>query len=102
MILQRAPVVFLSCLMLSVSCALIHATQTDQSAAETATPPVATQTPEELQQLVTPVALYPDALVSQMLAGATYPTEIVEADRWMQAHPNLKGKDLGDAVDQQP
>src|SRR5713226_6221630 len=47
--------------------------------------------PQELQQLVAPIALYPDALVAQVLAASTYPTEIVEADRWMQSHSNLKG-----------
>ena len=75
--------------------------QTDQSAGQSA-PQVVKQTIEELQQLVAPIALYPDALVSQVLAGATYPTEIVEADRWVQGHPDLKGKDLANAVDQQP
>jgi Protein of unknown function (DUF3300) len=79
----------------------INAAQTDQSAGQSATE-VVNQTPEELEQLVAPIALYPDALVSQILAGATYPTEIVEADRWVQDHPDLKGKDLADAVDQQP
>jgi hypothetical protein len=46
--------------------------------------------------------LYPDALVAQVLAAATYPTEIVEADRWMQDHSTLKGDALAKAVDQQP
>jgi len=81
--------------------AAINAAQTAQSAGQSA-PQVVKQTPEELQQLVAPIALYPDALVSQIFAGATYPTEIVEADRWVQGHPNLKGKDLANAVDQQP
>jgi hypothetical protein len=80
---------------------IICAAQTDQSAGQAA-PQVVTQTPEELQQLVAPIALYPDALVSQILAGSTYPSEIVEADRWVQDNPNLKGKDLANAVDQQP
>src|SRR5258707_9388652 len=50
--------------------------------------------PQELQQLVAPIALYPDALVAQILAASTYPTEIVEADRWMQSHSKLKGHEL--------
>ncbi|HWM67820.1 MAG TPA: DUF3300 domain-containing protein [Steroidobacteraceae bacterium] len=37
--------------------------------------------PSELNQLVAPIALYPDALVAQILAAATYPTQVVEADR---------------------
>ena len=62
----------------------------------------ALQTPEQLQQLVAPIALYPDALVAQILAAATYPDQVVEADRWLQQHPDLKGKQLGDEVDKQP
>src|SRR5271166_3355897 len=60
------------------------------------------QTPEQLQQLVAPVALYPDSLVAQILGASTFPEQVVEADRWVQAHPNLKGDDLAQAVDQQP
>src|SRR5437016_5819632 len=62
---------------------------------------VAGQTPEQLQQLVAPIALYPDALVAQILAASAYPTEIVEADRWVQQHSDLKGQQLAQAVDQQ-
>ena len=65
-------------------------------------PPPAPQSLQELQQLVAPIALYPDALVAQILAASTYPTEIVEADRWMQSHPNLKGEELANEVDKQP
>jgi len=100
-ILQKALALFLSCLVLWIPDVPVYAVSADQSAAQTSPPQVEKQTPEEVQQLVAPIALYPDALVSQILAGATYPTEIVEADRWMQAHPDLKGKDLASAVDQQ-
>jgi uncharacterized membrane protein YgcG len=65
-------------------------------------PPYAQQTPEQLQQLVAPIALYPDSLVAQILAAATFPDQVVEADRWLQANPNLKGDALAKAVDQQP
>src|ERR1700756_4073931 len=57
------------------------------------------QSPQELQQLVAPIALYPDALVAQILAASTYPTQIVEAERWMQSHSNLKGEELAKEVD---
>jgi hypothetical protein len=60
------------------------------------------QSPQELNQLVAPIALYPDELVAQVLAAATYPTEVVEAERWMQAHPELKGDALAKAADTQP
>ena len=65
-------------------------------------PPHAQQTPEQLQQLIAPIALYPDSLVSQILAASTFPEQVVEADRWVQSHPDLKGDALGQAVDQQP
>ena len=62
----------------------------------------AQQTPEQLQQLVAPIALYPDSLVAQILGASTFPDEVVEADRWVQSHPDLQGDALGQAVDQQP
>ena len=79
--------------------------QQDASAAPPATaqaPAYAQQTPEQLQRLVAPIALYPDSLVAQILAASTFPDEVVEADRWVQANPNLKGEELGKDVDQQP
>jgi Protein of unknown function (DUF3300) len=65
-------------------------------------PPYTQQAPEQLQQLVAPIALYPDSLVAQVLAASTFPEQVVEADRWVQANPDLKGSALGQAVDQQP
>jgi hypothetical protein len=62
----------------------------------------AQQSPEQLQQLGAPIALYPDALVAQIWAASTYPDQIVEADRWLQQHSDLSGKPLGDEVDKQP
>jgi hypothetical protein len=76
--------------------------QDAQVPAETAqAPPYTQQTPEQLQQLVAPIALYPDSLVAQVLAASTFPEQVVEADRWAQANPDLKGDALGQAVDQQ-
>ena len=95
-------------LSLVLSCCLALATApagfADQGDQPTSQPPVqpAQQTPEQLQQLAAPIALYPDALVAQILAAATYPDQIVEADRWMQQHPDLKGEQLGQEVDKQP
>src|SRR5258708_5976516 len=67
--------------------------------------PQATQsaplTPEALQQLLAPIALYPDALVAQILAASTYPSQIVEADRWLQDHSKLKDDKLPKEVDKQ-
>jgi len=70
--------------------------------AQSQAPPYAQQTPEQLQRLVAPIALYPDSLVAQILAASTFPDQVVEADRWVQAHPDLKGEALGQAVDPQP
>jgi uncharacterized membrane protein YgcG len=64
-------------------------------------PPYAQKSPEELQRLVAPIALYPDSLVAQILAASTFPEEVVEADRFVQDHPDLKGEALGQAFDQQ-
>src|ERR1700733_2019929 len=59
-----------------------------QAPAETSQPPYTQQTPGQLQQLVAPIALYPDSLVAQVLAASTFPEQVVEADRWVQAHPD--------------
>jgi hypothetical protein len=90
--------------------AVTNQSATDQSAPDqsaptpeqaAAAPAYTQQTPDQLQQLVAPIALYPDSLVAQILAASTFPEQVVEADRWVQAHPDLKGTDLGNAVDQQ-
>jgi uncharacterized membrane protein YgcG len=74
----------------------------EQDAQPPQAPPHAQQSPEQLQQLVAPIALYPDSLVAQILAASTFPEQVVEADRWLQAHPEVKGDALGQAVDPQP
>jgi uncharacterized membrane protein YgcG len=81
----------------------LAAYQDAQSPAQAAqAPPEVQQTAEQMQQLVAPIALYPDSLVAQILAASTFPEQVVQADRWVQAHPDLKGEALGQAVDQQP
>ena len=59
-------------------------------------------TAQELQELVSPIALYPDVLVAQILAGSTYPTQVVEADRWVKQNPKLSGDQLAAQVNPQP
>jgi hypothetical protein len=56
---------------------------------------------EEIEQLVAPIALYPDPLVAQILMASTYPLEVVEAARWAKSNPNVKDKALEDAMEQQ-
>ncbi|MEE4639225.1 MAG: DUF3300 domain-containing protein, partial [Wenzhouxiangella sp.] len=46
----------------------------------------------ELDQLLAPVALYPDTVLSHVLIAATYPLEVVKAARWTRDHPNLVGQ----------
>ena len=57
-------------------------------------------TPAELESLLAPIALYPDPLLAQILMAATYPLEVVEADRWLQGPENaaLKGDALAQAL----
>lgn len=50
-------------------------------------------TQQELDQILAPIALYPDALLSQILMASTYPLEVVQASRWIRANPGLKGDD---------
>jgi len=72
-------------------------------AAEPAEPediPLFTQA--ELDQMLAPVALYPDELLSQLLMAATYPLEVVEAARFSRANPELKGQDAVRAVESKP
>ena len=56
---------------------------------------------EEIEQLVAPVALYPDPLVAQVLMASTYPLDVVSAARWVKANPNLKDAALEDAMQKQ-
>ena len=58
-------------------------------------------TAEELHQLVAPIALYPDALVAQVLAAATFPDQVAFVASWLQQNSNLTGKALMQAVDTQ-
>jgi uncharacterized protein DUF3300/endosialidase-like protein len=54
--------------------------------------------PEEIDQLVAPIALYPDPLLAQVLMASAYPLDIVQAERWLQSHKNLKGDQLKAAL----
>ena len=56
----------------------------------------------ELDQMLAPVALYPDALLSQVLMAATYPLDVVEAARWTRAHPGLQGDEAVTRVTAEP
>ena len=55
----------------------------------------------ELDQMVAPIALYPDPLLSNVLMASTYPLDLVSAKRWLDQHKSLKGEALKDAVENQ-
>jgi hypothetical protein len=65
---------------------------------ETPAPPLFAA--DRLEQLAAPIALYPDALIAQILMGSTYPLEIVEASRWVEKNPALKGAALEEGLKQ--
>ncbi|MDO3388497.1 DUF3300 domain-containing protein [Gilvimarinus sp. SDUM040013] len=58
--------------------------------------------PEKLQQLLAPVALYPDTVLTHLLIAATYPLEVVQADRWAKQHPEHEGQEAVEAAQNEP
>jgi hypothetical protein len=58
--------------------------------------------PEQLEALVAPIALYPDDLLTQSLVASTYPLEIIQLQQWLAKHKDLKDKALIDAVAKEP
>ena len=65
-------------------------------------PPPGAAGAEQLEELVSPIALYPDLLVARILAASTYPDQVVAANTWMQQNPKLTGDQLANAVNVQP
>ena len=98
------PLLTASALMLLSCGAVAQAPQPD-----TSNPPPQTQSDEgqetfsqaELDQLVAPIALYPDALLAHMLMAATYPLEVHKASRWVEQNKSLQGSELKAAADKQ-
>src|ERR1700690_3183667 len=73
-----------------------------QPASAPVVPAVAPLAADQLDALVAPIALYPDALVAQVLAAASYPDEVAFADDWLAQNQTLQGTALTQAVNQQP
>jgi hypothetical protein len=82
---------------LVVFCAIMQAQQQPPEQPN----PTALLSPEQLDNLVAPIALYPDPLLSQILVASTYPLELVQASQWLQQNPSLNGPALTQAAEQQ-
>jgi hypothetical protein len=83
--------------------ALRAAEPTTAQAPATATAPATAPAfkPEELEQIVAPIALYPDSLLAQIFMASTYPLEIVQAARWQKENPQVKGDAIAKALEKQ-
>ena len=103
-LLYKALAVFMSFLLVFTAIPVDATAQSNQQSASA--PPsqpdeYALLTADELDGLVAPIALYPDALVAQVLGAATFPYEIVDAVVWLKQNSSLTGEALAKAVDQQ-
>jgi hypothetical protein len=96
MVLSTIRWLALAAIILGPTCAMAQT-----SASPTATSTAQLLKPAELDQLVAPIALYPDPLLAQVLMASAYPLDIVQAERWLEANKNLKGDALKAAVDKQ-
>lgn len=92
-------------LSLIMSCILVCITTGIDASAQQSSPSYSGQgaplTAQELQGLVAPIALYPDALLAQILGAATYPDQVAAAESWLQQNSYLTGNALMQAVNSQ-
>jgi len=99
---RRVLSVALSFLLVAARSQILYAYQEQQEpppqGADAAPAP---QSPEQIQALVAPIALYPDALVAQVLSAATSPDQVAQAQDWLQGHKNLTGQNLMKEADKQ-
>ena len=72
----------------------------DTSPARDQSQPIFSQ--QELDQMLAPIALYPDTLLTQILMASTYPLEVIQAARWSKANPDRKGEQAVQAVADKP
>src|SRR4249920_1196984 len=97
----RSWVAVLCTILLAPGDTVVYAWQSSGAAAGPANSQTIKLSPEQLDSLVAPIALYPDPLLAQVLAASTYPLEIVLLQRWLETNKNLKDKQLADAVAKQ-
>src|SRR5271170_695830 len=102
-LIYKAVAVLMSFLLVLTAVPVDARAQSNAQTASSAAPQgeeYAPLTPEELDGLVAPIALYPDALVAQVLGAATFPYEIVDAAFWLKDNSTLSGESLMNAVDE--
>jgi hypothetical protein len=100
--LARTLAYVLSLLQTLAAAQTTPATVPPPPAAAPATPAAAPASKEQLEQLLAPIALYPDSLLSQVLMACTYPADVADAAKWVKAHPDNKGDAGVKAVQEQP
>jgi hypothetical protein len=88
-------------LLLISSGASLVAQDVAQGSSDASALPAQAFSPDQLNAMVAPIALYPDNLLSQLLVASTYPLEVVEAGQWLRQNGNLRGQQLVDAARQQ-
>jgi hypothetical protein len=100
---KQVLVVALSLALVATQSPVVYGQQesTSAPAQQEPTSAPAPESAEQIQALVAPIALYPDALVAQVLSGATFPDQIALAQNWLQEHQDLTGKKLMKEVNKQ-
>ncbi len=93
---MRAPAIFLAMIFWGLAPCAAFAQDQQPAAGDAEQPQLLDEA--QLDQLVAPIALYPDTLLAQVLMASTYPLEIVQAARWTDAHKDLKGEALEEAA----
>jgi len=100
--LRPIPSLLVTSLMLLVmSPAAAQQTQDPGASGSASSPAAKTLSQQSLDQLLAPIALYPDPLLAQILMASTYPLEVVQAARWVKANPKITGKALEEAMAKQ-
>jgi hypothetical protein len=107
MLLSMIRLVLLAIVLLAPVGAAAQTSTPQTSTPQTSTPQASASgssllKPEQLDQLVAPIALYPDSLLAEVLMASAYPIDLVQAERWLESHKNLKGDQLKAAVGKQP
>lgn len=80
---------------------VFHAAAAPQNPPPATPEPGAALSPQQLDDLVSPIALYPDPLLGEVLAASTYPLEIAEAEQWVRDHPKWKPSKMMDEAKKQ-